>query len=190
MPSSNIKTLKRLSQLKKSVRLLTRHHDGDTYDGIVLACHPELILFQLINDFKLGGIIALQTKFLKAVRLGPLEKLVDKIVDQNGQIKKLKRFPWLLKIETVQQMIKECRLRKIWPIVEVQSNKANSFYIGPVASTGEKDFQLFCYDAKGKWEKNYKLTYKEVIRIEIFDDYSKYFNQYMTKASPVKKGLK
>ena len=190
MAGSMINKLKKLAQKKRSIRLMTKHYDGDEYDGIVLAAHTEMVLLQIINDFQLGGIIALQTRFLKAVRLGPLEKVVDKIVAQNGQIKKLKRFPWLLKMETIQRMIRECRQRKIWPIVEVQSNKANSFYIGPVARVGEKDFELFCYDSKGKWEKNYKLTYKEVIRIEIFDNYSKYFNQYMAKASPVKKGLK
>jgi len=176
MLNFNNRKLRNLTKQKRSVRLYTKHYDGDSYDGIVLSVHPELVLLQVIDNFELRGVVALQTKFLKAVRLGPLEKVVDKIVVQNGQIKKLKCVPWLKKLENVQQMIRECQHRKIWPIVEVQSNKANSFYIGPIAQIDEKSFKLFCYDAKGKWEKNYTLAYKEIIRIEIFDDYSKHFN--------------
>jgi hypothetical protein len=190
MKAFRYKNFNKMIRQKHSIRLFTRHYDGDTYDGIVLAANPELIILRQVDDFILGGVIAIQTRFLKAVRLGPNERVWDKIIAHNGQIKKLKRIPWLLKVENIRQLIKECHRRKIWPIVETQANKINAFYIGPVTRIGEKDFDLFCYDTHGKWEKNYRLNYKEVIRIEIFDNYSKYFNRYMSKKVPKQKSIK
>lgn len=186
MEKQIVKKLNNLKRQKRSVRLVTKHHDGDAYDGIVLACKPKLILLQIINDFKLGGVLALQTGFLKGLRLGRFERLLDKVIAQNRQIRKLKRIPWLMKVENIPQMILECHRRKIWPIVEMQSNSKNAFFIGPITQVSEKEFNLFSYDADGKWEKIYRLPYKEVIRVEIFDDYSKHFNRYMVKKLPNK----
>ncbi len=181
MTDLKIQKLKKAGQQKRSVRMKTKHYGGDAYDGIVLACHPELIVFQDIDDFKLGGVHVLPTKFLKDLRLGPFERLMDKIIVQNGQIRKLNHIPWIRKVENIQQVIWECHRRKIWPIVEMQSRKINAFFIGIITYVGEKEFELLSYDATGKWEKTYRLPYKEVLRIEIFDDYSKYFNRYMVK---------
>ena len=98
---TNIQKLKRLSGSKKTVRLYTRHRDGDAYDGIILAAYPELILLQVINDFKLGGVIALPTRLLKSIRSGLLEKTMDEIIFENGQIKKLNRIAWIRKVDNI-----------------------------------------------------------------------------------------
>ena len=184
--STNIKKLKSLCVSKKAVRLYTRHRGGDAYDGIVLAAFPELILLQVINDFKLGGVIALPTKSLKSIRLGPLEKTLDEVILENGQIKKLNKTTWIRKVSNIGLILMECWRRKIWPIVEIQSGKSGAFYIGPITGIYKKEFGIFCYGAEGKWEKIYKLTYKEVFRVEVFDDYSKYFNRFMAKRMPKK----
>jgi hypothetical protein len=184
--STNYKKLKRLAGSQKTVRLYTTHIDGDAYDGIVLAAFPELILLQVINDFKLGGVIALPTRSLKSVRLGPLEKTMDEIIHENGQIKKLNKSTWIREVNNIGLMLMECWRRKIWPIVEIQYEKKNALYIGPITGIYQKNFGIFCYGAEGKWEKIYKLTYKEVFRVEVFDDYSKHFNRYMAKKLPKK----
>jgi hypothetical protein len=145
-----------------------------------------LILLQVINDFKLGGVIALPIQSLKSIRSGLLEKTMDEIIFENGQIKKLNKTPWFRKVDNIGLMLMECWHRKIWPIVEIQSEKSGALYIGPITGIYPKGFDIFCYGAEGKWEKIYRLTYKEVFRVEVFDDYSKYFNRYMAKRIPKK----
>ena len=186
MAHLNIKKLKRVCRLKKSVTLFTRHRGGDRYDGIILACHPSLILLQEERDFVFNGIIALPTRQLKTFRSGPLERSRDKIFSRFGLLKKLKHIPWLLKIETAQQLIQECKCRRIWPIVETQSNSKNAFYIGAITGADEKGFNLLSYDTDGKWDENYRLAYTEILRIELFDTYTKYLNQYVKEKNKAK----
>ena len=184
MTGSKITKLKKLAKQNRTVRLLTRHIDGDKYDGVILSCKSNLVIIQNENDFEFDGIDVFPLKHIKGLRLGSLERQWDRIISQNKQIKKINRFHWVAKIDTLQEMIQECQRRKIWPIVETQSHGSAALHIGPITQSDNKCFHMFCYDATGKWEKNYQLFYKEIVRIEMFDKYSKHFNRYMMKKLP------
>jgi hypothetical protein len=168
------------------VRILTRHIDGDKYDAIILKSNPSLVLLQILDEFQCNGILLLPTKHIKGLRFSKFEHLWDRVLLDCGELEKVKRLPWLIKIESPRDMLEECRRRKIWPIVETQSKGASALYIGPITEIHDKGFNLFCYDAAGKWEKNYYLSYKDIFKIEIFDNYSTHFNRFMKKSNPSK----
>lgn len=180
MASSFISKLNHALRSKKYVRFIL-HHENEIYDGFVLLCNKDMVLIQEDRDFFSDGIIALPIRSIKRLRIGPIEKLRGKIVKQYGILKKIKKSFWLLKTKNIEQIIRECRLRKIWPIVEALKKGESALFIGPITEVGKNEFYLYAYDAEGKWEKNYKLQFREVFRIQLFDAYSKYFNRYMKR---------
>ncbi len=187
MKLSIVKNVKHSVRLKKSIRLITHHPNGDNYDGIVLSCTKDVILLQYERDFIFDGVIAFPPSNLKDVRMGKLERSLDRIFSKFEPLKKIKYPSWILKTKSINEIIRECRRRRIWPIVEARRKGKTSLFIGPVTEVGTKSFCLFAYDAEGKWEKNYVITYEQVLRIQLFDAYSKYFNGYMK--SRIKPGM-
>jgi len=190
MSRLNIEKCKKLIQFKKPVSLFTRHRDGDRYNGIIVGCSKDVILIESDNDFVFDGIIALPTRQIKNLRHSQFEKTLDRIFTKFGLLKLKKRSPWLLKTETMQQLVSECFKRKLWPIIEMQHKRGNALYIGPITSVEKNGFQIFAYDANGKWEKNYSLTYNEIFKIQLFDKYSTYFNKFMKEKVETKTLLK
>jgi hypothetical protein len=83
------------------------------------------------------------------------------------------------------EVIRELQKRDVWPGVEIISNRnaETAFYIGPITRTADDYFYLRCYDAAGKWEKEYRLTYDEIFRIELNSNYCSRFNAHMRKRS-------
>jgi hypothetical protein len=70
--------------------------------------------------------------------------------------------------------------RSIWPGIEMLfSDGSTAFYLGPVRSVSEIGFVSKCYDAAGKWEKDYSLRWSEIFRIEVGSRYCRHFNHYM-----------
>ena len=63
--------------------------------------------------------------------------------------------------------------------METLYNSESSFYIGPIKSITQEGFKLYCYDATGKWEKEYQFGYEEVKRAEWASKYCIHFNSYM-----------
>jgi hypothetical protein len=182
--ASGLNILKGLKKSKKSVRLITNHPDGDNYDGIILGVSENLVILQEENGFAFGGVVALPLNRIKGRRLGSLEHLRDQVVAENGQFKKLIRYSWLRAVKNIEQILKECARRKIWPIVETIRKRKTALFIGPITQVGPKEFSIFCYDANGKWEKEYLLNYREIFKVEIFDSYSTHFNRFMSKRVP------
>ena len=73
--------------------------------------------------------------------------------------------------------------RDIWPGVEIVYNiyTESAFYIGPITRTADDHFFLKHYDADGKWDKEYRIEYDLVFKIELDSNYINRFNMYMRK---------
>ncbi len=172
--------LKRLCGQTKIVQLVTRHPDGDKYRGQVLVVTDEAVLVRVDDDLRLDGFALFPLSQIKSVVEKKNATLLYKLLVMAGQITKPKDSRWFSKIKSVQHLIEECRQRKIWPVVEVQfRDKTTALYIGPITATEAKAFCIYCYDAYGKWEKNYRVLYEDVFKVEISDSYSTAFNRYM-----------
>lgn len=70
------------------------------------------------------------------------------------------------------------------------SKKSKGFYLGPITSVGEDGFSLYCYDAEGKWEKEYGLEFKGIGKVEFQSKYTENFNGYMVRNNPFSDYLK
>ena len=182
-----IRQLNNARRLNKGVRLITNHPEGDQYDGYVLKCNREMVILQDENDFMFDGIIAFPLRSVKRIRIGALEKVRNEIVKKFGLRRKIKKSIWLLKTNSLRQIIDECRRRNVWPIIESRKKKTTALFIGPITSVGQNDFEIYVYDALGKWEGGYNLPYKDVFRIELFDAYSTNFNRYMRQKKKIKR---
>jgi hypothetical protein len=168
------------SQRKKwIIRIITKNPDGDNFDGIVLGNHEKFIVFQDFQDFEQRGIIFLPKKWIRGIRNGALEKSFNKICRFSRTLKLTKEKNKLLIRSSLKEVILQLKKNHIWPVVEMINKKSSSLYIGPITHVDDNLFKVYCYDATGKWEGNYKLEYRKLFKIEINGKYAHYFNKYM-----------
>lgn len=172
-------------QEKWCIRLNTLHPDGDAYDGVVTHIKRSFIVLKVSRDFEFDGIMVFPKKFIKGYRDGKFEQCENEILRENGEIPKCQSPDWLDLCDSLPQVIAEMKQRDIWPGIEILFNdkSENAFYIGPITQLAGDKFFLNCYDAAGQWEKDYKLTYSEIFRIEFDTKYCTHFNNYMRKHS-------
>lgn len=168
---------------KWCLRFKTRNPDGDNYDGIVTQIKSGFIVLREEEDFDFDGSIIFPKKSIKGYRDGEVDRCCNEILRENGAIRKCRSPRWLNSCKTLPEVIKELKRRDIWPGVEIifNSHSESAFYIGPITRTAEDCFYLRCYDAAGKWEKEYNLRYDEIFRIELDSKYCKRFNDYMRR---------
>lgn len=166
---------------KWCMRFKTKHPDGDNYDGIVTHVKPHFIVLREEIDFELDGVIILTKRSIKGSRDGKYDECCNQVLRSNGALKKLRPVRWLDSCETIAQVIAAMMRRDIWPGIEIQSNREDewAFYIGPITGVESEQLTLRCYDAAGRWEKEYTLQYEEIFRIEFDSKYCNYFNEYM-----------
>jgi len=163
------------------MRFETVHPDGDNYDGVITHIKPEFIILREEESFELDGVILLPKRFIKSIRDGKYDKCCNQIIRANGAMKKLRAPRWLGSCETIPQVISSMMRRKIWPGVEIIFNQGSdsAFYLGPITQVGDEQFFIKSYDAAGKWEKEYQLSYDEIFRIELDSKYCNHFNAFM-----------
>lgn len=166
---------------KWCLRFKTSNPDGDNYDGVVMLNQRTFIVIQEMRGFEFDGVVLLPKKMIKGYRDAKFESCTNEIVRQNGAIKKLRIPAWLSSCETIPQVLIELMDRGIWPGIEQLKNEntLTAYYLGPITGTGDTGFWLTCYDAAGKWEKEYFLKYQNIFKIEINSKYCKHFNKYM-----------
>lgn len=166
---------------KQVVRFITKHPEGDCYDGVVVKDAKSFIAIALTDDFEFDGITILAKKYIKGYRDGEDEKCYNEIIKFNGQINKIKVPTWLKNCKTLEDIARQFKKLNIWPAIEVlfDKGKDSALFIGPVLGGNNKEFELYCYDAAGKWEDGYVLAYKEIFKIEFNYKYCKHFNKYM-----------
>jgi len=163
------------------MRFKTKHPDGDNFDGVITHIKPNFIVLREEEAFEFDGIIILSKKFIVGFRDGKYEQCANQILRENGAIKKLRVPRWLDSCETIPQALATMMRRDIWPGVEVIFNEGHdsAFYLGPITRIDDEQFSIKSYDAAGKWEKNYKLDYDEIFRIEFDSKYCNHFNAHM-----------
>ena len=173
---------KSLSQ-KWLIRIRTSHPERECYDGVVICIHKKYIIIQPENNFQFDGIIVIPKKWISGCRDSKYEECQNKIIRQNSAINKIKAPKWLIEPTNLLSILSVLMKKDIWPGIELVFSKNeetdSAFYIGPIKSVSETDFSLLCYDAAGKWEKEYKISINEIFKIEFGDKYSFYFNKYM-----------
>jgi hypothetical protein len=171
-----------------SIRFETLHPDTDNYDGVITHNKPDFIVLREQEDFEFDGIVILSKQFIKSIRDGKYEKCCNEILRYNGAIKRLRVPKWMSNCETMQKIFNMAKRRNIWLGVEIvfKEGTESAFYIGPIASADEKHFSIKCYDATGKWEKEYQLDYAEVFKIEFASKYCNNFNAFMKSKSDLK----
>jgi len=172
------KLMKSLKE-KKKIRLRTTHPDGDNYDGVVLHKTKEIIIFQEEYSFEFDGIHIFPLSFIKSIRDDKHDKCANDILKENGQFKKISKVNLFTKCVSIADCLNIIKKRNIWPAIEIVKGKASSLYVGPILEIDDTAVIIKCYDAAGKWEKNYTLKLVNIVRIEIKSKYLKHFNNYM-----------
>lgn len=166
---------------KWCVRFKTAHPDKDVYDGVIIYNKSEFIVLHEEEGFEFDGFIIIPKKFIKKIRDGKYEKCCNQIIRQNGEIENLSAPDWIASCNNIRQLIKALKSEEIWAGIEIVFNQEtkSAFYIGPITRIGTKNFYIKCYDATGKWEKEYKLSYQEIFKIEFDSKYCNHFNKFM-----------
>ena len=67
----------------------------------------------------------------------------------------------------------------------LSDNKQKDYflYLGSITKFGDHSFWIRSYDADGKWEKQFEISFSEVFRIEFGSRYCNHFNDYMKSQS-------
>jgi hypothetical protein len=168
-----------------SMRFETTHPENDNYDGVIIHIKEDFVILAQQNDFEFDGIIILPKKFIKNIRDGKYDKCCNQIMRFNGEIQKLTTPDWLDSCDTIYQILETMKAQDIWGAVEIifGQEAESAFYIGPITEVNNEQFSLKCYDATGKWEKEYHLSFNEIFKIEINSKYCNNFNAFMRAKS-------
>ncbi len=186
MKSLRAKYRKSLSK-KLVIRLKTRHPDQDKYDGIIVFEGRDFICLAVEENFEFDGFIILAKKFVNGVRDSKFEECTNRIVRLNKAINKIKIPIWITKHKTLIEVLRYFQKKGIWPAIEIIYRKEGILYVGPITNVLGNEFSIYCYDADGSWEKNYRLSVNELFKIQFNDQYTTHFNNYMRKINRAKK---
>lgn len=174
------KSLKKSLSEKWFMRFKTFHPDGDAYDGIVTHIGDDFFAMRVFSSFEMEGLQILAKWGVRGTRDGKFERCFNEIMTRNGELGKLEMPDWIKECETLRDVFVQVSERDIWPAVETNAmSQASAFYLGPVTKVRKKSFDLYCYDAAGKWEANYRVRFDEVFRVELDSAYTNHFNAYM-----------
>jgi hypothetical protein len=174
--------LKTSQKNRSIIRLHYQNESDEDYDGIVLHATNKIVVLACAKDFEFDGYQVLLRDRIQGYRNSKFEKCHTQILSQNKQLNKLRVPKWVSNIDDTDSVIKGMTKYGIWPAIESVHNSESAFYIGPITSVSEDRFTLYCYDATGKWEKEYEFGFDDVIRIEWASKYCKHFNNYMKAA--------
>lgn len=174
-----VKSFKR----KAVIRLKTRHPEGDRYDGLVIHIAQNFVVLAEEVDFCFDGIIVLPKRIISGYRDGKFERCTNRIMQHNGNIKKLKSPKWIEKCGSLAEILSALKAKDIWPNIETiygyGRNLDTDFYIGQIVDVEDRCFRIRHYDAAGEWEGEVEIDYNDLFRIEFNDSYSVRFNEYM-----------
>lgn len=173
------KELNSSKRKKLMIRIKTRHPDGDCFDSVVLENQKDFVVLQDFHDFESGGIVFVPKKWISGFRNGEFEKNFNKILRFIGDRKYIHPNEKFKKFKSFKEIFEYLKAKDVWPIIEIVFKRSAVLYIGPITEVNDNSFKIYCYDANGKWEKNYKLNFRELFRMEIDSKYAKYFNKYM-----------
>lgn len=166
-----------------AMRFRTRHPKGDSYDGIVTHIERSFIVMREIHNFDFDGTLILLKRWIKGYRDGKYEDCCNRILRFNGHIKKACNPKWLDNCSSIPDVLKRLMSKKIWPIVEIlfslDGKIETDFFIGPIVGIENDRFWIQDYDASGKWGEKEEIEFKEILRIEFNDGYSREFNKFM-----------
>lgn len=166
----------------KSRSIIRLHYLAETeenYDGIVVQVTSKVVVFACEKDFEFDGYQVLLRDRIIGYRNSKFEKCYTHIITQNSQLYKIQPPKWVYDIDDIESVVKKIKKHGIWPAVETIYNSESAFYIGPITSISSKLFKLYCYDAAGKWEKEYEFSFGDVIRLEWGSKYCNHFNKFM-----------
>ncbi len=168
---------------KWRVRFETSHPDKDAYDGVVIYDTSDFVALHEEENFEFDGVVIISKAFIQKIRDNKYDKCCNEIIRQNGELEKIASPDWIEDCGSIKQIINSLKDKDIWAGIEIVFERKkkikSSFYLGPITHIGEKFFRLKCYDADGKWEKEYELLYDEIFRIEFDSNYCNHFNKYM-----------
>lgn len=170
---------------KWCIRFETLHPDEDAYDGVVIYNKPDFIALFEEEDFEFDGVVIIPKKFIKKIRDGKYDKCCNEILRQNKEIEKVFSPEWIESCDNLHQIISSLKQNDIWAAIEIvfDNQTKSALYLGPITHIGAKNFRIHCYDAAGKWEKEYKLSYEEIFKIEFDSKYCNHFNRFMKSKS-------
>lgn len=166
---------------RSCMRFQTRHPDGDAYQGVITHIQKGFVVLREQVDFEWDGVVVLPKRFIKGVRDSKSDHCTNEILRQNGMMERLHPAEWLDACETIPQLIAALMRHDTWPIVEAfrEGDDDPLFYIGRIMEVTEDDFVLKHYTAYGQWDKDYRLAYRNTLRIEFDSTYCNHFNTYM-----------
>ena len=142
----------------------------------------KVVVLATVDNFEFDGYNILTRGRIKGYRNSKYERCSTQILSHNKQLPKMRPPNWVVSIQGIGSAIREIKRHGIWPAIETIYNSESAFYIGPITSISQESFKLYCYDAAGKWEKEYEFGFDEVIRLEWASKYCKHFNKYMKAA--------
>ena len=162
------------------VRFKSRHPDGDNYDGIVVHNARTFIVLAEEQSFEFDGFVAMPKASIRGYRDTGIEACMNRIIRQNGELRRLKVPAWLTRCATIIELMETLKKRGIWPAIKTLfPDGSSALYLGPLESISKEGFRIGCYDAAGQWETTYPLRWSELFRVEFNSRYCEHFNRYM-----------
>lgn len=164
--------------LKARSKMRFTYRDEE-YDGIVVHRGDDVIILQEETDLEFDGYQIFLINEVSEVRFNGFDAVNNEILQNNGELEKLKALNWFGCVDSYAEVLKVCCSSKIWPAIEIDVGDDAAFYIGIIKEAGESTFTLHPYDAMGVWEDESVFDYSDVVRMEFDSRYINHFNNFM-----------
>ena len=147
--------------------------------GYILDLNKRFVLLQESDDFRMLGKTIFQRKKISNIRYNKDDNYYDKIMEWEGEKKKLD-FSTKIKLNSWVEILESLRRTSKLIIIECEKEENNSFIIGEIEKIKSKSVYIRYFDATGVFESELtKIRYKSITKITFDDRYINVFSKYL-----------
>lgn len=147
--------------------------------GYIVDYSDKFICLQETDDFIALGYIIIPTKTIIEIRNNKADKYYHKIMTWENEIGKIQK-KHLINLSSWQDIFKSIRSLNFNVIVECESEKLETFTIGPIKRISKIGVSIQYFNATGDIDsKATKISYKNITKITFDDRYINTFSKYL-----------
>jgi len=171
--------LKRLIEHKQYVSFTCNGLPYREFEGTLVHVTDTFVAVREDDDFEWDGIQVVAREHLGKIEVGPTEKFRRQILEQNGQLAKLKAPAWLFACDTFQDVMQQLHRRKMWIDVTIVHRRTRYFGLGPIMEVEEAGATIRNIYSEGTWDKqDWPVDFKYLRRLNFGDRYTRHFSRF------------
>lgn len=170
-------------QLRRAVRIRPKHATDQTLHGFPLVLSDNFVVLQEIREFHLDGYAIVPLKSIYAVRSGPVERAIERVLQGEGIYDKVS-LPYALNLDSfadVFRSLQQTGKNIIIEVLEFERQYINEdFVIGKIVGMSPRSVAILNFDDTGICDiEPTVISYKNIKWISFDSEYINLFSKYL-----------